>query len=201
VQTGHFTGPRLVPRADVPVAIASASVSSPLASTFESGPMDEGRPEEDPMAEIDRYVRGIQDLLGQLGTPAERLRAMEEVIGRFPVADTRRAAGEFVHDLAGTPERLLEVRRLLSEFASPAEQLRAFEQQVALTRQQLELVAQQLAGIESTIGTFAGLAEQLSALQEPFTNLTSSWRGDPKAAAGAADDAGAGEGDAGPATP
>lgn len=128
------------------------------------------------MADMDRYVRAIQDLLGQLGT-AERLHAMEEVLGRFPVADTRRAAGDFVSDLAGTPERMLELRRLLGEFASPGKQLRGFEEQISITRQQVELLAKQLEGAEATIGRFADLAEQLAALQEPFTHLTSAFRG------------------------
>lgn len=130
------------------------------------------------MAEMDRYVRAIQDLLGQLGTPAERLNAMEQVLGRFPAAETRRAAGGFVSDLAGTPERVLELRRLLAEFASPAKQLRVFEDQIGTTRQQLLLLAQQLEGVEGTIRGFAELAEQLATLQEPFTNLSAALRGD-----------------------
>jgi methyl-accepting chemotaxis protein len=143
---------------------------------------------------MDRYVRAIQDLLGQLGTPAERISAMEEVLGRFPAAETRRAAGEFVSDLAATPERMMELRRLLGEFASPGKQLRTFEEQIAITRQQLELLARQLETAESTIGQFADLAERLSALAEPFAALTSAWRSsDPGAAPGAEDDPGSDE--------
>ena len=140
------------------------------------------------MADMDRYVRALYDLLGQLPSPTERLHAIEEVLGRFtPTAETPRLAEEFMGELAATPERMMELRRLLAEFASPAKQLRSFEEQLATTRQQLTLMATQLEGAEEAIGRFAQLAEQLSALQEPFTKLSAAWRrGETDKGAGAA---------------
>lgn len=130
------------------------------------------------MAEFDQYVKAIQDLLGQLGAPADRLRAMEEAMSRFiPTAGTTRPAMDFAADLLAMPERLRELQQLLQEFGSPATQLRAFEEQLATTRQQLVLMAQQLEGAEHAIDRFATLAEQLAGLYQPFSKAAGAWFG------------------------
>ena len=131
------------------------------------------------MAEFDQYVKAIQDLLGQLGAPAERLRAMEAAMSRFvPTAGAAaKPAMEFASELAAMPERLRDLGKLLVEFGSPAAQLRAFEEQLAVTRQQLVLMAQQLEGAEKVVQRFAGLAEQLAELQQPFSRAAAAWLG------------------------
>jgi DNA repair ATPase RecN len=130
------------------------------------------------VAEFDQYVKAIQDLLGQLGAPAERLRAMEAAMGRFvPTAGSAKPAMEFASELAAMPERIRELGKLLVEFGSPAAQLRSFEEQLAITRQQLVLMAQQLEGAEKVVARFATLAEQLAELQQPFSRAATAWFG------------------------
>jgi len=128
--------------------------------------------------ELDRYVKGIQDLLSQLGSPAERISAMEQAAARLmPQGDTRRAAGELISGLMSTPERMRDLQKTLTEFSQPAKQLREFEEQLKTTRQQLLLMAKQLEGAETAIGRIADLAERLAAFQEPWLNAAAAWRG------------------------
>ncbi len=130
------------------------------------------------MAELDRYVKAIQDLLAQIGSPAERLSAMEQAAARFvPQGDARKAAGELVTGLTSMPERVRELQRTLTDFATPGKQLREFEEQLKTTRQQLLLMAKQLEGAEKSIGRIADLSERLASLQEPFFNAAAAWRG------------------------
>lgn len=126
------------------------------------------------MPDLDRYVKAIQDLVSQIGSPAERLSAMEQATARLrPQGDPRRAAGELVTGLTAMPERMRDLQRLLSEFADPGKQLRQFQEQLSTTRQQLQLMASQLETAETTIGRIADLAERLASFQEPFRNAAS----------------------------
>lgn len=129
------------------------------------------------MSEFDRYVKAIGDLLGHLPSPAERLSAVEQAMGRaYGGSDPRRAAQDLVGGLVGVPERMAELQRVLSDFATPATQLRELEGSLATTRQQLELAAKQLQAAESAVGRVADLAEQLALLQEPFVRAAQALR-------------------------
>lgn len=144
------------------------------------------------MPDLDRYVKAIQDLVSQIGSPAERLSAMEQATARLrPQGDPRRAAGELVTGLTAMPERMRDMQRLLSEFADPGKQMRQFQEQLSTTRQQLQLMASQLETAETTIGRIADLAERLASFQEPFRNAASTlWgneRGDESDAPASAD--------------
>jgi septal ring factor EnvC (AmiA/AmiB activator) len=126
--------------------------------------------------DLDPYVKAIQDLLGPLGSPADRMRAIEQAVARLRQPDeTRPATEDFIDGLSKMPAHMRELQSLLSEFASPASQLRSFQEQLATTRQQLELMAKQLESVEGTIGRFAELAEQLAAMQEPFRAISGGW--------------------------
>ena len=130
------------------------------------------------MPDLDRYVKAIQDLLAPLGSPAERLSAVDQAMQRIAPQDARRATGELISGLAAMPERLRDLQRVLGDFASPAPQLRSFQEQLATTRQQLQLMATQLEAAEAMVGRVADLAEQLASFQQPFLDAAAAWRGD-----------------------
>ena len=128
------------------------------------------------MADLDPYVKSIQDLLSQLRSPADRMRAIEQAVARiWQPEESRRAAGEFVAGVSAMPAHMWELQKLLSRFAAPGSQLRSFQEQLATTRQQLELMAKQLESAEATVGRFAEIAEELAALQEPFARIATAW--------------------------
>jgi DNA repair ATPase RecN len=106
-------------------------------------------------------------------------KAVEEAMARFTggATGTTQAVQEALTAFAGMPERMRDLDALLSEFGTPATQLREFEQQLSTTRQQLELSAKQLAAAENTVSRIAALAEQLALLHEPFEKAAAAWRG------------------------
>ena len=136
------------------------------------------------MSEFDRYVKGIQDLLGNMPSPAERLSAMEQAFSRFTGSESRGAAHELTGGLTALPERVAELQKVLSDFGTPATQLRELEGQLAATREQLELSARQLALQEQAVGRAAALLEQLALLQEPFLNAARAWQATTRPAGG-----------------
>jgi hypothetical protein len=162
------------------------------------------------VAELDRYVKGIQELLAPLGSPTDRLSALQQALARLTQmpanapasppsapaapavapavapaaaaapagAESRRgAAGDFFSGLTSMPERMRDIQRILADFSTPGPQLRAYQEQLSTTRQQLQLMASQLEAAETTISRIADLAEHFQAMQQPFIDAAAAWTG------------------------